>query len=61
MFDLNSKRKEKNLTMSQVAEQTGISLSFYCQIENGDRNPSVDVAKKIAKVLDFDWTLLFEK
>ena len=59
MIDLERIRKEKNLTMSQVAEETGISLSFYCQIENKNRKPSVDVAKKIASVLDFDWTLLF--
>ncbi len=29
-------------------------------VENGDRRPSVDVAKAIAKVLDIDWTIFFE-
>ena len=60
MLNLRDKRKEKNLTQCQVAEQSNISLCFYCQIENQQRNPSVDVAKKIAKVLGLDWTLFFE-
>ena len=30
------------------------------EIENGNANPSVKVAKKIAAVLGFDWTMFFE-
>jgi len=30
------------------------------EIVNGKANPSVDVAKRIADVLGFDWTLFFE-
>lgn len=30
-------------------------------IEKGERNPSPKVAKKIAVVLDIDWTLFFEE
>jgi transcriptional regulator with XRE-family HTH domain len=30
------------------------------KIELGERRPSVEVAKKIAAVLFFDWTLFFE-
>ena len=30
------------------------------EIENGNANPSVDVAKKIASVLGFDWTLFYQ-
>jgi putative transcriptional regulator len=30
-------------------------------IENGERIPSVGTAKKIAEILNFDWTLFFEE
>jgi putative transcriptional regulator len=30
------------------------------EVENGNANPSVEVAKKIAAVLGFNWTLFFE-
>lgn len=52
-------RAEKGLTMREVAKQCGIDESTYCLIEHGKRNPSVKTAKKIAKVLDFDWTAFF--
>ncbi|MCL2575512.1 MAG: helix-turn-helix transcriptional regulator [Defluviitaleaceae bacterium] len=29
-------------------------------IENGQRQPSISTAKKIAQTLDFDWKLFFE-
>ena len=54
-------RKKKNLTMREVGLMANISESMYSLIENGKRRPSVDVAKRIAAVLDFDWTLFFEK
>jgi transcriptional regulator with XRE-family HTH domain len=48
------------LTHQQVAELTGISRSYYTEIESGEKNPSVPMAKKIAKALKFDWTLFFK-
>jgi putative transcriptional regulator len=47
-------------TQQEVADKAGIERSYYTQIENGDRNPSVDTAKKIATALDFNWTIFFE-
>ena len=58
---MRSARTEKNLTMRQVAEAAEISESFCSMIENGDRRPSVETAKKIAAVLGFNWTLFFEE
>jgi putative transcriptional regulator len=46
-------------TQQNVADEAGIDRSFYTQIENGQRSPSVKTAKKIAKVLEFNWTLFF--
>jgi putative transcriptional regulator len=57
---LKQKRIGKKLTQAAVAKKSGISRSFYTHIENGTKTPSVLVAKKIAKTLDFDWTLFFE-
>jgi putative transcriptional regulator len=41
-------RKEKNLTQKDVADQLGITTGFYGMIETGARNPTLDLAKKIA-------------
>lgn len=49
-----------NLTHEEVAERSGIKRQYYSMIESGSRNPSVTVAKKIAAVLGFEWTLFFE-
>lgn len=48
-------RLKKNFTQCDVARKVGISLSFYCLIEKKLRKPSVNVAKKIAEVLGFNW------
>lgn len=56
---LKEKRLKRNLTMRQVSEASNISESFYSMIENGERRPSVETAKKIAAVLGFDWTLFY--
>ncbi|MBQ1281475.1 MAG: helix-turn-helix transcriptional regulator [Oscillospiraceae bacterium] len=47
------------MTIREVGDRAGISESFYCMIENGERRPSVETAKKIASVLGFDWTLFY--
>lgn len=59
MAFLKALRIKKNLTMRQVGEAAEISESFYSMIENGERRPSVETAKKIAAVLGFDWTMFF--
>ena len=53
-------RKEKNLTMCQVATEAGISECYYSQIESGKRNVPVNTAKSIATVLKFDWKKFYE-
>jgi len=55
-------RSKKNLTHEQVASLTdkGITRQYYGMIENGERRPSVEVAKSIGNVLEVDWTIFFE-
>ncbi|WP_035502458.1 helix-turn-helix transcriptional regulator [Parageobacillus thermoglucosidasius] len=57
---LKELREKKGMTQSQVAENCEISRSYYTHIENGTKTPTVKVAKKIASVLDFSWTIFFK-
>ncbi|QQE79502.1 helix-turn-helix transcriptional regulator [Alicyclobacillus sp. SO9] len=57
---LASIRTSKEKTHEDVAIQVEISREYYTMIENGVRNPSVTIAKRIAQALEFDWTLFFE-
>lgn len=45
-------REEKQLTQAYVAEQAGISQAMLCQIERGTKNPSLQIGKAIADVLE---------
>jgi putative transcriptional regulator len=47
------RNKSNNMTQEQLAKKVGISRTMITEIENGNANPSVDVAKKIAAVLEF--------
>ena len=58
---LRNKRLEKKLTQSEIAEMAGVDVTMISKIELGERRPSVEVAKKIAAVLSFDWTIFFEE
>ena len=57
---LKELRHKSNLTQEQLAKKVGISRTMITEIENGNANPSVRVAKKIASVLGFNWTRFFE-
>lgn len=57
---LKEKRLKKDMKHEEVASAAKIERAYYTMIESGDRTPSVEVAKKIASVLEFDWTLFFE-
>ncbi len=47
-------------TQAQIAKAAGITQQMYSFIELGERRPSVEVAKKIASVMGFNWTRFFE-
>ncbi|WP_200411955.1 helix-turn-helix transcriptional regulator [Virgibacillus salexigens] len=57
---LKELRLQKGLTQYQVSEVAEIERSYYTMIEQGNRNPSVWVAKRIASSLGFEWTIFFE-
>lgn len=53
-------RIARGFTQKETAQLSGISRSYYTHIEQGNKTPSVDVSKKIAKILKFNWTLFYE-
>ena len=48
---LTEMRIKGNLSQMEVAKKCAISRQHYSFIENGDRRPSPEVAKRIAGVL----------
>ena len=53
-------RKEKQMTMKELAIKTNISEGYICHLEKGTRrNPSTKVMEKIAKVLNKKITEVF--
>ncbi|KYG89588.1 transcriptional regulator [[Bacillus] sp. KCTC 13219] len=57
---LKNTRMQKCKTQSEVAELANISRSYYTKIELGLKTPTVEVAQKIAEVLNFQWVIFFE-
>ena len=58
---LISIRKKKGYTIREAALASGVSKSYYEKIERGERNASVNTAKRIAEALDFSWEKFFEQ
>lgn len=48
---LREQRQAAQLSLRQLAEQTGISNPYLSQIERGLRRPSADVVQQLAKAL----------
>ena len=44
-------RKEQNITQKELSLRTGITQADISRIENGSRNPSLNMLKKLAKGL----------
>lgn len=42
-------RKQQHLTQKELSERTGITQADISRIENGTRNPSLDMIKRLAK------------
>ena len=51
-MDLKIIRKNRGLTLNQVANMTGLSQSFLTRLENGERGLTVATAKKLAFAYD---------
>ena len=51
--------QKKGYTKYQVAKILGVDNSYIGRIAKGDRLPSVDMAKRIATLLEIDWRLFY--
>ena len=54
-------RKARGMSQQAVADAAGIKQPTYWQYEAGTATPRPTIAKKIAKLLGFDWTLFYEE
>lgn len=52
-------RTQLKMTRRELSAQTGLSMSYVYFIENGERNPTITVACKIAHVLQQSLDVLF--
>lgn len=55
------KRKEKKLTLKQMAKDMGLSYSYLSQIELGDRNASPEILEKLSTILEVPHIELMQK
>lgn len=56
---VRKRRKQADLTISQLAELAGIDAGFLAYIETGKKMPSLLTAAKLAKALDIPLSELF--
>ena len=59
---LKEAREKSGFSQYAVAKLSGISQSYYAGIESGarGRNLPIRTAKKIGKVLKFDWLRFYD-
>lgn len=56
---LKQLRKERKLTLKNLAELTGVSISFLSQVERGKSSVTLESLKKIADALKVNPTIFF--
>ena len=59
-FRIKSSRIQQRLTLKDLAEKTGLSASFFSQLERGCLSPSMRSLEKIACALNTDVSYFFE-
>ena len=60
MINLKKIRTEKGLTQDALSLACEVQRTTISMIETGENKPSVDLAKKLGKVLNINWTEFFE-
>lgn len=54
-------RTKNNLTLTQLSQKTGLSVSFLSQIERGKTNFAITSLKKMADAFEVDMTYFFDR
>jgi transcriptional regulator with XRE-family HTH domain len=52
-------RTEKNITSEQLAERSGLSVTYISRLENGRQSPTLSALYKLAKGLGIPFIALF--
>lgn len=52
-------RISQNMTQKELAERTGINQADISKLENGTRNPSLKLLKRLAAGMDMELKLVF--
>jgi len=53
-------RESKGISQSTLAKQVGISQAMLCQVERETKNPSLQVGREIARLLECEIESLFD-
>ena len=61
MINLKEVRKAKGLTQEELAAKCDVQRTTVTMIETGENLPSVQLAKKLAEVLEIAWTEFFNE
>ena len=56
-MNLKELRKQKNVSQQKVADACGVKRQTITMIETGKNRPSVNLAKRLAKFFDVEWTI----
>lgn len=59
-MNIRERREALGISQKELAEKCGITQSHLCDIEQGRNKPSIDVAVKMAKVLNIESIKFFE-
>ncbi len=54
-------RKEKGITMQELADHSNVSKGLICQIEKGVSRPSLHMLLRIINSLDVDLNIFFNQ
>ncbi len=61
MQSIRTHRKRKEMTLAQVAEQTGLSISSLSDLERGRTDPSLSTLRRIAECYGVPVAYLLEE
>lgn len=60
MLKIREYRKQKKMTIRELAAQTGMSISYISQVERGEIDPSLSALRKIAAAFQLPLYLLLD-
>lgn len=58
---LRQLRNQQNFSLRALAQATGLSHSFICDVEHGRCNPSIETLQTLAKALGVKPEIFFSK